>query len=67
MASTRHPAFCPKDQRRSSAWIFGTICHAEGKAARIIMPASDAQVMSGHLEEIASHVAPGAHALVILD
>jgi hypothetical protein len=27
----------PKDQRRSSAWIFGAICPAEGKGAGIVI------------------------------
>ncbi|WP_233998276.1 IS630 family transposase [Erythrobacter sp. QSSC1-22B] len=57
----------PKDQRRSSVWIFGAICPAEGKAAGIVMPKCNSQAMSMHLEEIAFHVAPGAHAVVLLD
>ncbi len=57
----------PRDQRRSSAWIFGAICPAEGKAAGIVMPACNSEAMGMHLEEIAFHVAPGAHAVVILD
>lgn len=57
----------PRDQRRSSAWIFGAICPAEGKAAGIVMPRCNSEAMSMHLEEIAFHVAPGAHAIVILD
>jgi len=28
----------PKDQRHSSAWLFGAICPAEGKAAGIVIP-----------------------------
>ncbi|GGC17401.1 transposase [Novosphingobium endophyticum] len=57
----------PKDQRRSSAWIFGAICPAEGKAAGIVMPRCNSEAMSMHLEEIAFHVAPGAHAVLLLD
>jgi hypothetical protein len=57
----------PRDQRRSSAWIFGAICPAEGKAAGIVMPRCNSEAMSMHLEEVAFHVAPGAHAVVILD
>ena len=57
----------PRDQRRSSAWIFGAICPAEGKAAGIVMPRCNSEAMSMHLEEIAFHVAPGAHAVVLLD
>jgi transposase len=57
----------PKDQRRSSAWIFGAICPAEGKAAGIVMPRCNSEAMSMHLEEIAFHIAPGAHAVLLLD
>ena len=57
----------PKDQRRSSAWLFGAICPAEGKAAGIVMPRCNSEAMSMHLEEIAFHVAPGAHAILLLD
>ena len=56
-----------RDQRRSSAWIFGAICPAEGKAAAIVMPRCNSEAMSMHLEEIAFHVAPGAHAVLLLD
>ncbi len=57
----------PKDQRRASAWIFGAICPAEGKAAGLVMPYCNSETMSLHLEEISRHVAPGAHAVIILD
>ncbi|WP_262503632.1 IS630 family transposase [Sphingobium xenophagum] len=57
----------PKDQRRSSAWLFGAICPAEGKAAGIVMPRCNSEAMNMHLEEIAFHVAPGAHAVLLLD
>ena len=57
----------PKDQRRSSAWLFGAICPAEGNAAGVVMPRCNSEAMSMHLEEIAFHVAPGAHAVLLLD
>ena len=57
----------PKDQRRASAWIFGAICPAEGKGAGIVMPRCNSEAMNMHLEEIAFHVAPGAHAVLLLD
>jgi hypothetical protein len=55
------------DQRRSSAWLFGAICPAQGKAAGIVMPRCNSEAMSMHLKEIAFHVAPGAHAVLLLD
>ena len=57
----------PKDQRTASAYIFGAICPAEGKGAAIVMPRCNSEAMGMHLEEIAFHIAPGAHAVLILD
>ncbi|MBW4332391.1 IS630 family transposase [Stakelama sp. CBK3Z-3] len=61
----------PRDQRRASAWLFGAICPAKGKAAGIVMPRcnTEAQRQTGgmHLEEIAFHITPGAHAIILLD
>lgn len=57
----------PKDQRRSPAWIFGAICPAEGNGAGSLTPRCNSGAMSMHLEEIAFHVAPGAHAVLLLD
>jgi transposase len=57
----------PKDQRTQSAYIFGAICPAEGKGAAIVMPCCVTEAMTEHLAEIARHVAPGAHAVVLLD
>jgi hypothetical protein len=56
----------PKDQRTASAYIFGAICPAEGKGAAIVMPRCVTEAMSEHLTEIARHVAPDAHAVVLL-
>jgi hypothetical protein len=50
-----------------SAYIFGAICPAKGKGAGLVMPWCDTAAMQDHLEEISAAVAPGAHAVVILD
>lgn len=57
----------PKDQRTKSAYIFGAICPARGVGAGLVLPRCNAQAMQWHLKEISSQVAPGAHALLILD
>ena len=57
----------PLDQRTKSAWLFGAICPAEGKAAGLVLPKCDTAAMSLHLAEISQAVAPGAHAVVMLD
>lgn len=57
----------PKDQRTRSAYIFGAICPREGKGAGLVLPHCNAHAMTLHLAEISRTVAPGAHAVVILD
>mgnify|MGYP001812274482 CR=1 FL=1 len=57
----------PQDQRTQSAYIFGAICPAEGKGAGLVMPHCDSDAMSAHLAGISAMVAPGAHAVVVLD
>jgi transposase len=49
------------------AYIFGAICPEEGKGAGLIMPFCDTAAMQAHLAEISAAVAPGAHAVLILD
>lgn len=57
----------PKGQRTKSAYIFGAICPAEGKCAGLVTPYCDSHAMNEHLQAISAEVAPGAHAVVILD
>jgi transposase len=57
----------PKDQRTASAYLFGAICPAEGKGAGLVLPRCTSESMSLHLAEISHSVAPGAHAVVLLD
>jgi transposase len=56
----------PNDQRTASAYIFGAICPAEGKGAGVL-PSCNSEATALHLAEISLAVAPGAHALVLLD
>jgi len=57
----------PKDQRTKSAYIFGAICPELGKGAGLILPFCNTDTMSLHLAEISFAVAPGAHAVVLMD
>jgi hypothetical protein len=57
----------PKDQRTASTYIFGAICPKEGKAAGLVLPYCNTAAMSLHLAEIAAAVAPGAHAVMLVD
>jgi DDE superfamily endonuclease len=57
----------PHDQRTSSAYIFGAVCPQEGKGAGLVLPSCNTEAMTLHLEEISAAVAPGAHAVLVLD
>lgn len=62
---TRHSA--SSDQRIASTYIFGAICPKDGKGAGLVLPSCNAEAMSLHLAEIATQVAPGDHAVLLLD
>jgi hypothetical protein len=57
----------PHDQRTASTYIFGAVCPKEGKGAALVLPRCDTGAMNLHLAEIAAAVAPGAHAVLLLD
>ena len=56
-----------RDQRTASADIFGAICPREGKGAALVLPRCNTAPMNLHLAEIAQAVAPGTHAVLLLD
>jgi transposase len=57
----------PHDQRTASTYIFGAVCPKQGKGAALVLPSCNIEAMSLHLAEIAAEVAPGAHAVLLLD
>jgi transposase len=57
----------PSDQRAASTYIFGAICPKEGKGAALVLPRCNTEAMTLHLAEIATEIAPGRHAIVLLD
>jgi hypothetical protein len=57
----------PHDQRTASTYIFGAICPNEGKGAGLVLPLCNIQAMNLHLQEIGKAVAPGKHAVLLLD
>ena len=62
---SRPPA--PKDRRYAWAYLFGAICPARRIGAGLVLLHANADAMTLHLEEIGRAVAPGAHAVVVLD
>ena len=57
----------PRDQRTASTYIFGAVCPKEGKGAALVMPACNTEAMNLHLLEIERAIAPGAHAVLLVD
>ena len=57
----------PRDQRTASTYIFGAICPQEGKGAGLVLPLCNTEAMNLHLVEIAKEIAPGKHAVLLLD
>jgi transposase len=55
------------DQRTQSTYVFGAICPERGAGAAIIMPTCNTAAMQMHLDEIATQITPGAHAILICD
>src|SRR4051794_37313745 len=47
--------------------LFGAVCPERAVAAGLVLPYADAAATGLHLAEISHHVAPGAHAVVVLD
>jgi transposase len=57
----------PSDQRTASTYIFGAICPKEGKVVGLILPWCNTAMMNLHLVAISADVAPGRHAVLLLD
>jgi hypothetical protein len=66
-ASYRAASRQPKDQRYENAYVFGAVCPSRDTGVAVIMPYADTEAMQKHVDEIGRAVAPGAHALIILD
>ena len=56
-----------RDNRHTSAYLYGAICPARRTGAAIIMPAANTEGMNAHLQEISTQVTPGAHAILVGD
>jgi DDE superfamily endonuclease len=56
-----------RDQRTQSTYLFGAVCPERGVGAALVLPTCNTEAMQLHLNEIATKVAPEAHAIVLLD
>ena len=57
----------PRDSRYDWAYIFGAVCPERAIGVGLVMPYADSEAMNLHLHEIGRAVAPGAHAVLVLD
>jgi len=57
----------PRDRRHAWAYLFGAVCPERAVGAALVLPYADTEATGLHLAEIGHHVAPGAHAVVVLD
>ena len=57
----------PRDQRHSSAYLFGAVCPGRCTGAALVLPFVSTEAMNAHLAEISTQVAPDAHAVLVLD
>src|SRR5262249_37889980 len=55
------------DQRTQSTYRFGAGGPARGAGAALVLPACNTEAMQLHLDEIATKITPGAHAILPLD
>src|SRR4051812_11941147 len=58
---SRPPAI--HDQRTQSTYVFGAVCPDLGTGAALVLPFCNTEAMQLHLDEIATKVTPGAHAI----
>lgn len=56
-----------RQQQFEAAYVFGAVCPAEGKASALVMPTANSESMQHPLNAIAAAVAPGKHAVLVLD
>src|SRR5262249_54643307 len=55
------------DQRTQSTYLFGAVCPERGAGAALVLPACNTEAMQLHLDEIATKIIRGAHAILLLD
>ena len=57
----------PRDRRHAWAYLFGAVCPERAIGTGLVLPYVNTEATGLHLAEIGRHVAPGAHAVVVLD
>ena len=66
-AETGSRPSAPRSDGYQSVYLFGAACPAWDRGCALILPRSDAAALSLFLDGLCRHVAPGAHAILVLD
>jgi hypothetical protein len=56
-----------RDLRHEAAYLFGAVCPQRDTGVALVLPTVDTAAMQLMLDELSQAIAPGAHALVIMD
>jgi transposase len=67
MGETRDQAICAARPEDGVGLYFRRDLSGQRKSAGLVLPSCDSEAMALHLEEISLAVAPGAHAILLLD
>jgi hypothetical protein len=57
----------PRSDGYQSVYLFGAVCPTRDLGCALILPRCDTAAMALFLAELGGHVAPGAHAVLVLD
>lgn len=57
----------PRQQQYLSTYVFGAVCPAKDESFSLILPASNTGMMQVYLNELAKEIAPGRHAVLVID
>ena len=57
----------PRDRRYAFAYLFSAVCPERATGAALVLPCANKAAMRLHLKEISREIAPGAHAVLVLD
>ena len=56
-----------RDLRHEAVYLFGAVCPARDAGVALVLPSVSAAAMQAMLDELSAAVAPGAHAVVLMD
>jgi hypothetical protein len=56
-----------RDLRHEAAYLFGAVCPERDTGVALVLPTVSAAAMQAMLDELGQAVAPGAHAVVLMD